>query len=229
MCFSHCFEVFIHLLDSLDMLVAGYEHNFNESLRYWRTRFIIIPTIEPPTSTTGPSGEKLNDEEIRISGIEKLADQFTRLRWQPAEERANHPAPPVRFLQTTLGPAMCVLDASLMDQLEQVNAASLRKKMKSEKDVGDMSLAAIAKAMREEDGVPIKTYQWHHSPYPDSFIGYDFVSWLVREFRDVSTRLQGVELGVKLMEQGLFEHCRGQHSFLDGYEYFLRVICLHYH
>lgn len=204
----------------LDMLVAGYEHNFNESLRYWRTRFIIIPTIEPPTSTTGPSGEKLNDEEIRISGIEKLADQFTRLRWQPAEERANHPAPPVRFLQTTLGPAMCVLDASLMDQLEQVNAASLRKKMKSEKDVGDMSLAAIAKAMREEDGVPIKTYQWHHSPYPDSFIGYDFVSWLVREFRDVSTRLQGVELGVKLMEQGLFEHCRGQHSFLDGHYYY---------
>lgn len=202
------------------MLVAGYEHIFNESLRYWRTRFVVIPTAEPPASTTGPSGEKLNDEEMRILGIEKLAEQFTKLRWQPSEERVNHPAPSTRFLQTTLGPAMSVQDVSLIDQLEQLNAAALRKKMKSERDIGEMSLAAIAKAMREEDGVPIKNYQWHHSQYPNSFIGYDFVSWLVREFRDVSTRLQGAEWGVKLMEQGLFDHCRGQHSFLDGYDRF---------
>jgi hypothetical protein len=198
------------------MLVAGYEHNFNESLRYWRTRCIVIPSVEPPTSFTGPSGEKLNEEEMRILGIEKLADQFTKLRWQPAEERINHPAPPVRFLQTTFGPAMSVQDESLIEQLEQLNAAALRKKMKSEREIGEMSLAAIAKAMREEDGVPIKNYQWHRSIYTNSFIGYDFVSWLVREFRDVSTRLQGAEWGVKLQEQGLFEHCRGYHSFLDG-------------
>ena len=31
------------------MLVAGYEQQFNESLRYWRTRFVVIPTLEPPT------------------------------------------------------------------------------------------------------------------------------------------------------------------------------------
>jgi len=218
MSFGHCPEVLVNLLDSLDMLVAGYERQFNESLRYWRTRFIVLPTAEPLSSSIGPSGEKLNDEEIRILGIEKLAEQFTRLRWQPAEERISSAASPVRFLQTTLGPAMCVLDVSLMDQLEQLNAAALRKKMKSEREIGEMSLATIAKAMREEDGVPIKNYQWHHSHYHNSFIGYDFVSWLVREFRDVSTRLQGAEWGVKLQEQGLFEHCRGQHNFLDGYD-----------
>lgn len=210
------------------MLVAGYERNFNESLRYWRTRFVVIPTADPLTSSTGPSGEKLNDEEMRILGIEKLADQFTKLRWQSAEERTNHPAPPVRFLHTTLGPAMSLLDGSLMDQLELVNAAALRKKMKSERDIGEMSLAAIAKAMREEDGVPIKNYQWHHTLHANSFIGYDFVSWLVREFRDVSTRLQGAEWGVKLMDQGLFDHCRGLHSFLDGYGHFPHGTCLHH-
>jgi hypothetical protein len=70
--------------------------------------------------------------------------------------------------------------------------------------------------MREEDGVRIRHYQWHLSQYPDAFTGYDFVSWLVREFRDVSSRAQGAEWGVKLQEQGLFEHCRGQHGFLDG-------------
>ncbi|KAJ7154183.1 hypothetical protein C8R46DRAFT_1297935 [Mycena filopes] len=205
---------------SLDMLVAGYEHQFNESLRYWRTRFVVIPTAEPPSSNIGPSGEKLNDEETRILGIEKLAEQFTKLRWRAPDESCV--PPPVRFLWTTLNPAVSVLDEALLEQLDQIHAAGpLRKKMKSEREIGDMSLAAIAKAMRAEDGVPIKHNQWHRSQYPNSFTGFDFVSWLVREFRDVSSRAQGVEWGIKLEEQGLFEHCRGHHTFLDGH-YFYR-------
>lgn len=199
------------------MLVAGYEHHFNESLRYWRTRFVVIPTADPPSSNIGPTGEKLSDEETRILGIEKLAEQFTKLRWQPPDEKAVSPGPPVRFLPTTLNPAVSVLDETLMERLDQIHAVGpLRKKPKSEREIGDMTLAAIAKAMREEDGVPIKHNQWHLRQYPDSFTGFEFVSWLVREFRDVSSRTQGTELGVRLLEQGLFEHCRDSHTFLDG-------------
>ncbi|KAJ7137941.1 hypothetical protein C8R44DRAFT_339542 [Mycena epipterygia] len=205
--------------NSLDMLVAGYEHQFNESLRYWRTRFVVIPTTEPPSSNIGPSGEKLNDEETRILGIDKLAEQFSKLRWRSPDEKC--PPPPVRFLWTTLNPAVSVLDEALLEQLDQIHAAGpLRKKMKSEREIADMPLAAIAKAMREEDGVPIKHYQWHGSRYPNSFTGFDFVSWLVREFRDVSSRAQGTEWGIKLEEQGLIEHCRGHHAFLDGHYYY---------
>lgn len=201
------------------MLVAGYEHLFNESLRYWRTRFIVIPTAEPPSLKSGPSGEALNDEEARLSGIEKLAESFTKLRWHSPEEKekAGIMHAPTRFLPTTLSPAMSVLDETLMDQLDAIHAAGpLRKKMKSEREIADMSLSTIAKAMREEDGVPIKHNHWHKSQYPDSFTGFDFVSWLVREFRDVSSRAQGAEWGAKLQEQGLFEHVRDHHGFLDG-------------
>ncbi|KAG7448312.1 uncharacterized protein BT62DRAFT_1059883 [Guyanagaster necrorhizus] len=206
----------------LDMLVAGYEHQFNESLRYWRTRFVVIPTVKLPTVSVGPAGETLNEEEIRILGIEKLAEHFTKVRWQPPDEKQA--PPPVRFLPTTHSPAASVLDNALMDQLDQIHAAGpLRKKMKSEREIGDMSLASIAKAMREEDGVPIKHNQWHRSRYPDSFTGFDFVSWLCREFRDVSSRSQGTEWGIRLQEQGLFEHVRGHHNFLDGH-YFYRLI-----
>ncbi|KAF8624112.1 hypothetical protein AX15_006023 [Amanita polypyramis BW_CC] len=205
----------------IDMLVAGYEQNLNESMRYWRTRFIVIPTTEPPMVSTGPAGEKLNEEEIRLLGMEKLAEQFTKMRWHPPEER--QPPPPVRFLPTTLDPVASVLDEALMEQLDAIHAAGpLKKKMKSEREVADMSLAAIAKAMREEDGVPIKNNHWHRAQYPNSFTGFDFVSWLVREFRDVSSRGQGVEWGARLQEQGLFEHCRGFHGFLDGH-YFYRL------
>lgn len=199
----------------LDMLVAGYEQQFNESLRYWRTRFVVIPA-ELPMSNIGPSDEKLNDEEIHILGIDKLAEQFTKARWHPPDEAAS-PALPVRFLPTTLNPAVSVLDETLMNQLDLIHAAGpLRKKIKSEREIAVMSLAAIAKAMREEDGVPIKHNQWHGKAYLDSFTGYDFVSWLVREFGDVSSRAQATEWGIKLLEQGLFEHCRGNHGFLDG-------------
>lgn len=198
----------------LDMLVAGYEHHFNESLRYWRTRFVVIPTLDPPhIKETG--NDRLSEEEARINGIEKLAEMFTKIRWQPPDEKTTYP--PVRFLNTTLDPALCVLDEGLMDQMDTIHSQGpLKKKMKSDREIGDLSLNAIAKAMREEDGVPIKFHQWHKSQYPDSFIGYDFVSWLVREFRDMSTRAQATDFGNKLQEQGLFEHCRGKHSFLDG-------------
>lgn len=104
-----------------------------------------------------------------------------------------------------------------MAQLDDIHAAGpLRKKMKSERDIADMTLAQIAKAMREEGGVPIKEHRWHRQRYVESFIGSEFVSWMVREFRDVSSREQGTEWGIKLQDRGLFEHCTGRHSFLDG-------------
>ncbi|KAI9508459.1 hypothetical protein F5148DRAFT_1284026 [Russula earlei] len=209
----------------LDMLVAGYEQQFNESLRYWRTRFVVIPTLEPPTYGSlgiGGGGDRLNEEEIRILGIEKLMEMFSRVRWQPPDERATGPAPSVRLLLVTdVGPAAMVLDDNLMARLDEIHAAGpLRKKMKSERDIADMSLAAVAKAMREEDGVPIKEHRWQRQKYPDSFLGFEFVSWLVREFRDVSTRDQATEWAVKLQEQGLFEQCNGRHGFLDGHYFY---------
>ena len=199
------------------MLASGYETQFNDSLRYWRTRFVIIPTDDLPMSSTGPLGEKLNDEEIRLLGMDKLAEHFSKVRWLPPDERGKQ-HPPVRFLVTDLGPTQCVHDETLMAQLDDIHAAGpLKKKMKSERDISDMSLQAIAKAMREEDGVPVKDRKWHGKTYQNCFTGSDLVAWLVREFRDVSTRDQATDWGAKLQEQGLFDHCRGAHGFLDGY------------
>ena len=198
------------------MLIAGYENQFNESLRYWRTRFVVIPSAEPPPTYLGPSGERLNDEEIRLLGIDKLAELFTKLRWRPPEERSL-PSAPIRFLPTTLSPEASVLDDGIVARLEEIHLSGpLHKKIKSEREIADLSLAAIAKLMREDDGHLIKNHKWHTSQYPDSFTGSDFVSWLVREFKDVSSRAQGTEWGTKLLERGLFDHCRGQHGFLDG-------------
>ena len=104
------------------MLIAGYENQSNESLRYWRTRFVVIPTDEVPQSNVGPAGEKLNEEEIRLMGMDKLAELFSKLRWQPPEEKGKL-IPPVRFVTTDLGPVASVLDESLVSQLDDIHAA----------------------------------------------------------------------------------------------------------
>ncbi|KAF8999890.1 hypothetical protein BDZ89DRAFT_1147525 [Hymenopellis radicata] len=129
-----------------------------------------IPHVPVATSVdiglyaTRPTGEKLNDEETRILGVEKLAEPFTKVRWQsPDEKDKGVGAPPVRFLPTTLSPAASVRDDVLMHQ------RPLQKKVKSEREIGDMSLSTIAKAMREDDGVPIENNHWHRMQYQNSF------------------------------------------------------------
>ena len=200
------------------MLAAGYERHFNDSLRYWRTRFVVIPTVDPPQPAIGPSGEKLNDEETRLLGCDKLAQIFSSIIWTAYGDRDRAiPHPPVRFIPTYLSPTASVVDEHLVSQLEEVQAAGpLGKNMKSERLIAETSLQAVAKFMREGE-LAIKDHRWRTKFYADSFTGYDFVSWLVREFRDVSTREQGAEWGQKLLENGLFEHCRRRHGFIDGY------------
>lgn len=208
-----------YLWNRLDMVVAGFEPQFNESLRYWRTRFVVIPTPESPSASIGPAGEKLNEEETRLLGMDKLAEMFTRLRWRPPEDK-NNAVTPVRFLPTDLGPTACLFDDHLIAQLDEIHAKGPLRKKKVERDIASMSIANIAKAMREEDGVPIKDRWWHGRRYTSVFTGAEFISWLLREFRDVSTREQGAEIGQKLMEQGLLEHARGAHGFLDGHYFY---------
>ncbi|TFY75548.1 hypothetical protein EWM64_g8463, partial [Hericium alpestre] len=186
----------------LDMLVAGYEHQFNESLRYWRTRFIVIPTAEPPSVKTGPAGEPLNDEEIRIIGIEKLAEMFSRVRWQSPDDHSA-PMPPVRFLPTYLGPTASVLDDQLMAQLDEIHAAAAaeedEERARYRGDVAGADREGHARGGRRADQGAAVAYA---------------------DFRDVSTRDQAIEWGNKLQEQGLFSHVRGRHAFLDGYYFY---------
>ncbi|KAG8962767.1 vacuolar membrane-associated protein iml1 [Tulasnella sp. 419] len=205
----------------MDLLIAGYEHDLADSLRYWRTRFIVIPTEHPPTFNV-LHGEQLSDEEVRLLGTDRLAELFHKARWYKPGERPED-IPPPRFLPTWLDPSACVLDENLMAQVDEIHALGpLKKKQHSTKVVEGFPLSNLIKAMKEEGGVHIKDRQWHNRLYPDSFLGFEFVSWLVREYKDVPTRESAVAWGVQLMELELIEHCRGNHGFLDG-NYFYRI------
>lgn len=200
------------------MLAFGYEQNFSESLRYWRTRFIIIPTEETPEPRVPRGGKVLSDEETRLNGMEKLAEHFTKSRWLKYGETLESYTP-VKFLPTTLDAVASVNDEVLMAKLDEIHqAGSLKKKANNNRSIettaGD--LMALANLMRQPGGVPIRDNQWHNVLHRDSFTGEEFVSWLLREFNDVSTREQGSEWGSRLEKKGFLTHCRGYHSFLDG-------------
>ena len=192
----------------LDMLIAGYESGFQDSLRYWRTRFLVIPSHQPQPE------EGLNDEEIRLKGADKLAELFSKARWTatPAE-----PVAPLRFVATTLEPAASVLDAAVSERIDQLHRDGPLGKRNTRGTLGNLSPAQLAAMMRESPkDIPIRHYRWHSNSYPDAFTGSDLVSWFIREFKDVNTREQAVDLAVNFHRRGLFTHCRDRHPFLDG-------------
>ncbi|CAK7262906.1 vacuolar membrane-associated protein iml1 [Sporothrix epigloea] len=86
----------------IDSYLAGHDEQQNDNLRFWRARFVLIPTALPAhragnaASTTGASGLPGtsstnnpidNDEEVRLEGIRKLGQLWQRHRVVPAAER----------------------------------------------------------------------------------------------------------------------------------------------
>ncbi|RKO93162.1 hypothetical protein BDK51DRAFT_18831, partial [Blyttiomyces helicus] len=73
----------------LDHLISGYQDEMTDALRFWRTRFLLVPmeTIPQSNSLMNPSNENLDEEELRLAGFNKFIEQFEKARWvQPHEE-----------------------------------------------------------------------------------------------------------------------------------------------
>lgn len=202
----------------MDRTITGYQRDFGDLVRYWRTRYLVIPSEEAPLERYAESGfkERLSDEECRLLGINRLAALFHQSRWVAPEEVKDAYAAP-QFLPTTLDPSACVLDEVLMTQLDESNAtAATGQRRISDKEFEGTALATLAQLMRDEPGL-IQDNQWHGNTYPDTFTGRQWVSWAVRTFRDVSTREEAEEKGTQLCSNGLFTHIRRDHGFMDGW------------
>ncbi|KAJ1028691.1 hypothetical protein NDA16_001857 [Ustilago loliicola] len=163
----------------LDSLIAGYvDEKFVESLRYWRTRFVLVPSEGSPLPMKAPTGEDLDDEEIRLIGTDKLAELFHRARFVRSKEERDQ-SHVQRFLPTSLDPAMSLQDEDFMKQLAEENAkqraqsASAKKRL--HKSLAGRALEAVAKDMRS-GGLVINDRIWHRMLYSDTFTGADMVT-----------------------------------------------------
>lgn len=76
--------------EHLDRLVAGVERmDLRDSLRYWRTRLVLLPQEEIPdrefllANNNRRLEAKCTDQEIRLKGFEGLMEMLQAARWSP--------------------------------------------------------------------------------------------------------------------------------------------------
>ncbi|KAI8922182.1 hypothetical protein DFJ77DRAFT_425692, partial [Powellomyces hirtus] len=76
----------------LDHLISGYQEELTENLRFWRTRFLLIPleSVSHMNPFLNPQGEDLDEEEVRVVGFEKFIEVFERARWRQPWEDDDH-------------------------------------------------------------------------------------------------------------------------------------------
>ena len=223
----------------LDHVVSGYQEELTESLRFWRTRFVLIPMEAIPQNVIAqlnPSNENLNDEEIRLAGFMKFLELFHKARWTPPEER-NEPALkknihsgsniPITF--TTFQTSTFVMNEVTAWRNARTTAEKEHRKAASTAAMAmdgltkDVKLSALASAMTHPiHGVQFKDRRWHLRFYEKVFIGSECVDWMIRVFMDIDTREEAVEFGNMLLTNGFFEHVNQKHRFLDGH-YFYRL------
>ncbi|KAJ3288894.1 vacuolar membrane-associated protein iml1 [Borealophlyctis nickersoniae] len=68
----------------LDQLIAGYQDEMTDDLRFWRTRFLLVPAESVSVHNNvvlNPSGENLDEEELRLAGFNKFLEVFEKAMW----------------------------------------------------------------------------------------------------------------------------------------------------
>jgi hypothetical protein len=188
----------------LDRLISGAEDQFTDSLRYWRTRFILIPSDRPPVSSQGPIGEIFSEQEVYINGATRLLELISKHRWKGGNEDLN--SGPLKLLPTWLAPSACVTDTLLMQDLQalQSGSPSQSKCIETQGEIGQSTLSDIANAMRDpKNGLRISDRWWQKTFHPDTFQGDDFVTWLLDAYGGIKSRESATDWGRKLMDQGL--------------------------
>jgi len=79
-------------------------------------------------------------------------------------------------------------------------------------------LESLVERLRAPGGISIRERRYRLRSYPRAFIGSEAVSWLV-EHEDL-TREGALELGRRLVTEGLLHHVLDEHDFRDGHFFY---------
>jgi hypothetical protein len=215
----------------IDTFLAGYQDEFSDILRFWRARFVLIP-VELPTLNRRPLPPVTEDseEEIRLEGIRKLTQLWQRYRYIPPEEchfqatttKKQKDPNPLAIEYHTRDPSAIVAagpDSALLTDAD----SEFQTALFSETDqyhTSNIDIKKLAEELQGEKGIPMLDRRWHWRLHYNCFLGFDLTSWLLSNFRDVTTRDEAVHLGNQLMDKGLFQHVQKRHQFRDGNFFF---------
>ncbi|WVQ79131.1 hypothetical protein IAT38_001226 [Cryptococcus sp. DSM 104549] len=203
----------------LDHLING-DRQTLDGLRYWRTRFILIPSGREPMSLAGmmPKNEHLGSTDLLWLGAQKVIETLNRYLL-----KGDKPQVPLRIVTTTFDPSTCVLDEELMMDLErQISGKESTKG--GAKMLQGTTLASLAELMCQPgNGLVIRTRWWESRQHVMSFNGAQFCEWLQNTFEDVTSRDNAQEWAKTLLEKGLISHVTNSHGFLDYWHLYYRL------
>ena len=218
-----------------DNYIAGhrdYLHNPAQQLHFWRVRYVLIPMQLHPTSRRHlQSFNEDNEEEIHLLGISQLTHIWQRYKYVSPEEKRFEPSHkkrdlnPLNIMYQTRNPSEVVaaeLDRVLLTDpgLDNPPAQLLPESELLERS--SVNLSSLAQMIQGDKGVRMMDRRWHWRLHYNCFIGFEFTTWLLQNFRDIDTREEAAEFGNELMKHGLFQHVEKRHNFRDG-NYFYQI------
>ncbi|KAI9272610.1 hypothetical protein BY458DRAFT_539708 [Sporodiniella umbellata] len=206
----------------LDHLVAGYQEELTDNLRFWRARFIVIPRENLPTNITFPAAlhEHLDEEERRIALFELWVQNIRKAKWLTPDEREDFQKKKRKDI-SDLGIRLTTMDPSAFVANDAAKTSTvLESKLHYSVALNrDSKTKDIAHAMQDpRGGLKIIDRRWHFKLFRDVFTGSECVDWLINQMEDVVTRDQAVHFGNSLMQRKppLFHSATKRHMFLDG-------------
>ncbi|KAI9090275.1 hypothetical protein DFS34DRAFT_585192 [Phlyctochytrium arcticum] len=209
----------------LDHLISGYQEELTENLRFWRTRFLLIPleTTSNLNPFLNPQGENLDEEEIRLIGFEKFIQVFERSRWvSPWEEEDNSGVATASSINSGIRMTTSTPSRFIREEALRLKEAAAATGTTADSAASQTSQPIHAMQAAPPTGITFCDRRWHLVMYERVFVGSECVDWLVRNFEDIDTREDAVEFGNMLLQAGMLEHASRKHRFLDGH-YFYRV------
>lgn len=221
-----------------DNYVAGhrdYLHNPAQQLHFWRVRYVLIPMQLNSHSRRLLQTPDDNEEEIHLLGITQLTHIWQRNKYVSPEQKRfdtmnkKRDANPLNIMYQTRNPSEVVaaeLDRVLLTDpgLDHPPAQLLVDSELLEKS--SINLSSLAQRIQSEKGIRMMDRRWHWRLHYNCFIGVEFTTWLVQNFRDIDTREEAVAFGNELMKHKLFQHVEKRHNFRDG-NYFYQI-CAEY-
>jgi hypothetical protein len=208
----------------LDHLICGYQDQMTDALRYWRIRFLLIPSENPPLMSN--SNGSLSDEEERVEGFKKFMEIVEKARYFAAHERDELQNRKLDIQLTTLNLSSLVkaekihslLPEAFSNNIERTSKPKAAPKLLNKFSSTDSIAKSIFRSAPE--GLVFQDRLWHSEIYPNISTGEEVVDWIMQSFADVNSRQEAIEVGNSLLIGNVIQHVNQKQSLLDGFYFY---------
>jgi hypothetical protein len=210
--------------NQVDQILTGYEDQVFNDPRMYRIRLVLVPVNVSGKSTSHDTSDKLTIEEYRLEGLKVLLTQLQRGIYDRSGKRetlrqAKKNIPQVEFYTGDFDSFLLRLKENL--EIEGFRKDFLFIQPNERFDQQTMKLSQLAAEIQAPvTGIKLVDRTWHLRVHKRCFIGLEFVSWLLKNFKDIKKPNDAVIYGNLLMKQGLFHHVENRHTFLNGHYFY---------